>query len=72
MTYGDYGYTYHPRIHAYTRMCENTVVETDGGTRARITDDTADRLHERKRRGESYNDVIVRLLDMADEMENDE
>lgn len=53
-------------------MCEDTEAEIDGEIRPRISDDTADRLHERSKRDESYNDVIVRLLDMADELEDDE
>ena len=53
-------------------MSENIAMETDGGTRARISDDTADRLYDRTNRGESYEDVIVRLLDMADELEQED
>lgn len=53
-------------------MCANTDVTTDGGTRPRITDETADRLHDRKRRGETTNDVIARLLDMTEGREDAE
>lgn len=53
-------------------MCANTDADDDGVKRPRISDDTAERLHERSRPGETYNDVIVRLLDIADEMEDDE
>lgn len=35
-------------------------------TSMRVDDDTLDRLHDRKQRGESYNDVVVRLLNSTE------
>lgn len=33
-----------------------------GKTTVTVSDENADRLHDRKRRGESYDDVVERLL----------
>lgn len=35
-------------------------------TSIRVSDDLADELYERKERGDSYEDVIWRLIDQAD------
>ena len=32
----------------------------------KVSDETLDRLHDRKRRGESYDDVVNRLLDRTE------
>lgn len=55
-------------------MSDDTATDAtgEGPARPRISDETADRLHDRMQRNESFNDVIERLLDMADEMEADE
>lgn len=41
-----------------------------GRTTIQVSDDLADELHERKNRGESYEDVIWRLIDGADTTES--
>ena len=38
-----------------------------GQTTIRIDDSTADELHDRKERGDSYDDVITRMLQQEDE-----
>jgi predicted CopG family antitoxin len=38
-----------------------------GDTSIRVSDELADELFERKQRGESYEDVIWRLIEEADE-----
>jgi hypothetical protein len=37
-----------------------------GRTSIQVSDELADELHERKERGDSYEDVIWRLIDAAD------
>lgn len=37
-----------------------------GDTSMRLSDETLDRLHDRKRRGESYEDVVLRMLDSTE------
>ena len=39
-------------------------------TSIRVSTDLADELHERKSRGDSYEDVIWRLIEKADACEN--
>ena len=39
-------------------------------TSIRVSTDLADELHERKSRGDSYEDVIWRLIEKADAYEN--
>lgn len=39
------------------------------GTTIRVSDENADSLYEMKSRGESYNDVIGRLIELYDEAE---
>jgi predicted CopG family antitoxin len=43
--------------------------ETDsmGKTSIQVTDELADELYNRKQRGESYEDVIWRLIEQADD-----
>lgn len=38
-----------------------------GDTSIRVSDELADELFERKRRGESYEDVIWRIIEEADD-----
>ncbi|WP_276203084.1 hypothetical protein [Halorubrum tropicale] len=38
-----------------------------GKTSIQVTDELADELYNRKQRGESYEDVIWRLIDEADD-----
>lgn len=47
-----------------------TIADTDndmGRTTIQVSDELADELYERKNRGESYEDVIWRLIEEADE-----
>lgn len=46
-----------------------TSEQTDGmgKTSIQVTDELADELYNRKQRGESYEDVIWRLIDEADD-----
>lgn len=58
-----------------THRCMNTEVEDStmpDYTSIRVTPELADELHSRKSRGDSYEDVIWRLIERADEQENDE
>jgi predicted CopG family antitoxin len=41
-------------------------------TSIRVTDELADELFSRKQRGESYEDVIWRLIERADRVEDDD
>lgn len=43
-----------------------------GRTTIQVSDELADELYERKRRGESYEDVIWRVLDVDRPEEDDE
>lgn len=47
-------------------MCANTVPDDVSDTSIRVSDELADELFDRKRRGESYEDVIWRLIEEAD------
>lgn len=47
-------------------MSANSVPEDMADTSIRVTHDLADELFDRKRRGESYEDVIWRLIEQAD------
>ncbi|WP_177232540.1 hypothetical protein [Halogeometricum rufum] len=40
-------------------------------TSIRVSNELADELFDRKRRGESYEDVIWRLIEQADDTEED-
>jgi predicted CopG family antitoxin len=42
-----------------------------GRTTISVSDETADVLHDMKKRGESYDDVIVRLLIENEDLEED-
>lgn len=42
-----------------------------GRTTIQVSDELADDLHSRKARGESYEDVIWRLIEAADEKDNE-
>ena len=39
-------------------------------TSIRVSEDLADELHDRKNRGDSYEDVIWRLIEKSDDVEN--
>jgi predicted CopG family antitoxin len=41
-----------------------------GRTSIQVSDELADELYERKERGESYEDVIWRLMEEADDVEH--
>jgi predicted CopG family antitoxin len=41
-------------------------------TSIRVSEDLADELHDRKNRGDSYEDVIWRLIEKADDVENED
>jgi predicted CopG family antitoxin len=41
-------------------------------TSIRVSEELADELHDRKDRGDSYEDVIWRLIDQADASESSE
>jgi predicted CopG family antitoxin len=47
-------------------MPDNRQPKAMGRTSIQVTDELADELFERKRRGESYEDVIWRLIDEQD------
>lgn len=48
----------------------NQSIDADmADTSIRVTDELADELFDRKRRGESYEDVIWRLIEQADKLE---
>lgn len=47
-------------------MAENEVIDDMGRTTIQVSDKLADDLHDRKSRGDSYEDVIWRALDQAD------
>lgn len=40
-----------------------------GKTSIQVTDELADELYERKQRGETYEDVVWRLIERADSVE---
>ncbi|WP_277543314.1 hypothetical protein [Haloarcula laminariae] len=40
-------------------------------TSIRVSEDLADELHDRKNRGDSYEDVIWRLIEKSDDVENE-
>lgn len=40
-------------------------------TSIRVSEDLADELHDRKSRGDSYEDVIWRLIEKADDIEDE-
>lgn len=48
-------------------MRTNTVANDMADTSIRVSHKLADELFDRKRRGESYEDVIWRLIEKADE-----
>lgn len=52
-------------------MTDQTVRERMSDTSIRVSNDLADELFDRKRRGESYEDVIWRLIDDADEAQEE-
>jgi len=43
-----------------------------GRTTISVSDELADELHDRKQRGDSYEDVIWRLIDQSDNGESGE
>ncbi len=43
-----------------------------GRTSIQVTEELADELYDRKQRGESYEDVIWRLIEQAGEYDNEE
>ena len=43
-----------------------------GRTTIQVSDELADELHDRKGRGESYEDVIWRVIEQADGSEREE
>ena len=47
-------------------------VDVSDRTSISVTDKLADELYERKQRGDSYEDVIWRLIEKADSEEDDE
>jgi predicted CopG family antitoxin len=48
-------------------MKADTVSDPMSDTSIRVTNELADELFDRKQRGESYEDVIWRLIEEADE-----
>lgn len=50
-------------------MSESTTSIDMGRTTIQVSDELADELHERKDRGESYEDVIWKLIDEEGESE---
>lgn len=48
-------------------MTEPDALADMGRTTIQVSDELADELHSRKSRGESYEDVIWRLIEEADE-----
>ena len=42
-----------------------------GDTSIRVSEDLADELYDRKERGDSYEDVIWRLIEQAEERDSD-
>lgn len=46
---------------------ESEAVDVSKDTSIRVPGELADELHDRKRRGDSYADVIRRLIEKADE-----
>ncbi|SFR41938.1 hypothetical protein SAMN04487947_1203 [Halogeometricum rufum] len=57
-------------------MCRGTMnadIESPdmSDTSIRVSNELADELFDRKRRGESYEDVIWRLIEQADDTEED-
>jgi len=48
-------------------MAPETEATAMGRTTIQVSDKLADELYERKNRGESYEDVVWRLIDEADE-----
>jgi predicted CopG family antitoxin len=48
-------------------MATNEQTAGMGKTSIQVTDELADELYNRKQRGESYEDVIWRLIDEADD-----
>ena len=59
MWFGGYG------SHGVMAATENT--DNMGRTSIQVSDELADELHDRKDRGESYEDVIWRLMEGDDE-----
>jgi hypothetical protein len=55
-----------------TDMANETVADGVSDTSIRVTEDLADELFDRKRRGESYEDVIWRLVEKSNECGGDE
>lgn len=53
-------------------MESTTQMEDMGRTSIQVSDELADELYDRKQRGESYEDVIWRLIEIADEKEETE
>lgn len=63
---------YIDNIAVRTRVCGGTLntdtVDVDmSDTSIRVSNELADELFDRKKRGESYEDVIWRLIDQADQ-----
>ena len=58
-------YRYMLRVILYTTKLQNM-----GDTSIRISDELADELYDRKNRGESYEDVIWRLISNENDSEN--
>ena len=48
-------------------MANKDAIESMGRTSIQVSDELADELHSRKSRGQSYEDVIWRLIEKADE-----
>lgn len=47
-------------------MAQEPAIEGMGRTSIQVSDKLADELHDRKSRGESYEDVIWRLIEEAE------
>ena len=52
-------------------MAKHEAIDSMGRTTIQVSDKLADDLHDRKSRGDSYEDVIWRALDQADGEETD-
>lgn len=63
MDYGIYG--------THRLMAERAGTEDMGRTTIQVSDELADELHERKGRGDSYEDVIWGLIEAVDSRESD-
>ena len=72
--YAKPSYTYIDYIAARTLVCGGTLntdtVNADmSDTSIRVSNELADELFDRKKRGESYEDVIWRLIEKADQVD---